>query len=450
MSEIAVRFAPSPTGLLHIGNIRPALFNWLFARKSGGRFVLRLDDTDVARSRAEFAEAIREDLRWLGLEWDEAVRQSDRLGLYDEAVQKLKAAGRLYPAYETPDELDRRRKRQRAQGLPPIYDRAALKLTDEDRAKLEAEGRKPHWRFKLDQSEVAWHDLIRGEQTIDAGSLSDPILVREDGTYLYTLPSVVDDIALGITHVIRGEDHVANSGAQIQIFEALGGPVPRFAHHNMLVGAEGEALGKRLGTLSIRQMREEGLEPLAILSHSAAIGTSDAVVAHQSPDALIESFDLAKVSRAPARFDMAELRGVNARLLHERPYEKVADDLAALGVGGGEDFWLAVRGNVMVLRDALEWWQVVEGPITPAIEDAEFCAAAADLLPPEPWDETTWKAWTDAVKAQTGRKGRALFHPLRLAVTGRGAGPELAALLPLIGREKAAARLRGEPAGGSA
>ncbi len=446
MSEIAVRFAPSPTGLLHIGNIRPALFNWLFARKNGGRFVLRLDDTDIARSREEYADAIREDLHWLGLDWDTEVRQSDRLGLYDDAVETLKSAGRLYPAYETPDELERRRKRQRAQGLPPIYDRAALKLIDQDRAKLEAEGRKPHWRFKLDHREVAWDDLIRGAQTIDAGSLSDPILVREDGTYLYTLPSVVDDIALGITHVIRGEDHVANSGAQIQIFEALGGPVPQFAHHNMLVGADGESLGKRLGTLSIRQMREEGLEPLAILSHSAAIGTSDAVDAHQSLDELIESFDLGKVSRAPARFDMVELRTVNARLLHERPYENVADELTSLGVEGGEAFWLAVRGNVTLLSDALEWWQVVSGPITPVIEDEELCATAADLLPPEPWDAATWKAWTDAVKAETGRKGRALFHPLRLAITGRGAGPELAALLPLIGREKVGARLRGEAA----
>ncbi len=444
MNDIAVRFAPSPTGLLHIGNIRPALFNWLFARKHGGRFVLRLDDTDIARSQEEYADAIREDLQWLGLAWDEEVRQSDRLALYAEAVEKLRAADRLYPAYETPDELERRRKRQRAQGRPPIYDRAALKLSDEDRAKLEAEGRKPHWRFKLDHREVAWDDLIRGAQTIDAGSLSDPILVREDGTYLYTLPSVVDDIALGITHVIRGEDHVANSGAQIQIFEALGGPVPQFAHHNMLVGAEGESLGKRLGTLSIRQMREEGLEPLAILSHSAAIGTSDAVDAHQSLDELIESFDLAKVSRAPARFDMGELSVVNARLLHARSYEAVADQLAALGVGGGADFWLAVRGNVTVLSDALEWWQVVEGPITPVIEDEELCTVAADLLPPQPWDAATWKAWTDAVKAETGKKGRALFHPLRLAITGRGAGPELGALLPLMGREKVAARLRGE------
>jgi len=446
MSEITARFAPSPTGYLHIGNIRPALFNWLFARGAGGRFLLRLDDTDIARSRDDYAEAIREDLRWLGLNWDIEARQSDRLAAYDQAVETLRAAGRLYPAYETPDELERRRKRQRAQGLPPVYDRAALKLTDAERAKLEAEGRRPHWRFKLDHREVAWDDLIRGEQSIDAGSLSDPILVRADGTYLYTLPSVVDDIAFGITHVIRGEDHVANTGAQIQIFEALGAAAPAFAHHNLLVGADGEALGKRLGTLSVRAMREDGLEPLAILSHSAAIGTSDAVRAHQSLDALVETFDLGKVSRAPARFDMDELRAVNARLLHERAYADVSERLAEIGVGGGEAFWLAVRGNVEILADARDWWQVVAGPVTPEIEDAEFCATAANVLPPEPWDQTTWKTWTDAVKAETGRKGRALFHPLRLAVTGRGAGPELAALLPLIGREKVAARLRGESA----
>jgi len=446
MSEITARFAPSPTGYLHIGNIRPALFNWLFARGAGGRFLLRLDDTDIARSRDDYAEAIREDLRWLGLNWDIEARQSDRLAAYDQAVETLRAAGRLYPAYETPDELERRRKRQRAQGLPPVYDRAALKLSDEDRTKLEAEGRQPHWRFKLDHREVAWDDLIRGEQSIDAGSLSDPILVRADGTYLYTLPSVVDDIAFGITHVIRGEDHVANTGAQIQIFEALGAAAPAFAHHNLLVGADGEALGKRLGTLSVRAIREDGLEPLAILSHSAAIGTSDAVRAHQSLDALVETFDLGKVSRAPARFDMDELRAVNARLLHERAYADVAERLAEIGVGGGEAFWLAVRGNVEILADARDWWQVVTGPVAPEIEDAEFCATAANALPPEPWDQGTWKTWTDAVKAETGRKGRALFHPLRLAVTGRGAGPELAALLPLIGREKVAARLRGESA----
>jgi len=446
MSDITVRFAPSPTGLLHIGNIRPALFNWLFARKHGGRFLLRLDDTDVARSREEYAEAIREDLHWLGLDWDIEARQSDRLDAYAEAVEKLKAAGRLYPAYETPDELERRRKRQRAQGLPPVYDRAALKLTDDDRAKLQAEGRKPHWRFKLEARTVEWDDLIRGHQSIDAASLSDPILVRADGSYLYTLPSVVDDIAFGLTHVIRGEDHVANTGAQIQIFEALGGPVPQFAHHNLLVGAEGEALGKRLGTLSVRAMREKGLEPLAILSHSAAIGTSDAVTAHQSLNELIESFDLGKISRAPARFDMAELRGVNARLLHERAYADVADRLAEMGVGGGEAFWLAVRGNLAVLADACDWWRVVAGQITPVIEDAELCGTAAETLPPEPWDQHVWRAWTGELKQRTGRKGRALFHPLRLAITGRDAGPEIAALLPLIGREKVAARLRGETA----
>lgn len=446
MSDVTVRFAPSPTGYLHIGNVRPALFNWLFARRAGGHFVLRLDDTDMARSREDYAEAIREDLRWLGLIWDIEARQYDRLAAYGEAVETLKTAGRLYPAYETSAELERRRRRQRAQGLPPVYDRAALKLSGTERAKLEAEGRQPHWRFRLDDRAVAWHDLVRGEQSIDAGSLSDPILVRADGSYLYTLPSVVDDIAFGITHVIRGEDHVANTGAQIQIFEALGGPVPRFAHHNLLVGADGERLGKRLGTLSIRNMREDGLEPLAILSHSAAIGTSDAVRAHHRLDELVESFDLAKVSRAPARFAMDELRAVNARLLHERAYAEVAARLSEMGVGGGEAFWRAVRGNVGVLADAQDWWQVVSGPVEPVIEDAEFCARAADALPPEPWDETTWKTLTEELKARTGRKGRALFHPLRLAITGRDAGPELAALLPLIGRKKVAARLRGEAA----
>ncbi len=446
MSDITVRFAPSPTGYLHIGNIRPALFNWLFARKHEGRMILRLDDTDAQRSRESFAEAIREDLHWLGLEWDEQARQSERIGLYDAAAQKLKDSGRLYACYETPDELERRRKRQLGRGLPPVYDRAALKLSEAERAELEAEGRKPHWRFLLDQRMVSWDDLIRGPQSIDAASLSDPVLVRADGSYLYTLPSVVDDAEMGVSHVIRGEDHVANTGAQIQIFEALGALVPRFAHHNLLVGAQGEALGKRLGTLSIRAMREEGLEPLAVLSHSASLGTSDPITAHQHHQSLIANFDVAKISRAPARFDMAELRALNARTLHERSFADVAERLSAMGVGGGEAFWLAVRGNLERLDDAAIWWRVVSGPIEPSIEDSEFCAQAERLLPPEPWDQQLWARWTSELKATTGRKGRGLFQPLRLAITGREAGPELAPLLLLIGRDKVAARLQGQAA----
>jgi glutamyl-tRNA synthetase len=443
---VAVRFAPSPTGRLHAGNIRTALLNWLFARKHGGRFILRLDDTDAGRSTEEFAAGIREDLAWLGIDWAEEVRQSDRFARYEAAVERLKASGRLYAAYETPEELELKRKRQLARGKPPVYDRAALKLTDEDRVKLEAEGRKPHWRFKLEQRDVAWDDLVRGRQHVDAASLSDPILVREDGTYLYTLPSVVDDIDLGITHVIRGEDHVANTAPQIQLFEALGATPPAFGHHNLLVGADGQALSKRERSNSIAGLREEGIEPIAVASYAATIGTSDPVAPHANLDELVTEFDFAKLSRAPARFDPQELRLLNARLLHALPYEAVATKLRALGIEGGPAFWEAVRGNLAVLEDARRWWSVVEGPLAPVVEQPALCRAAAKLLPPEPWDGETWSVWSGAVKQATGAKGRALFEPLRLALTGATHGPELKQLLPLIGRARAEARLNGEVA----
>ena len=381
---VTVRFAPSPTGKLHAGNVRTALFNWLFASKQGGRFLLRLDDTDAERSTEEFAEGIREDLAWLGLDWAKEVRQSDRFALYDAAVEKLKRNGRLYRAYETPEELEFKRKRQLARGKPPVYDRAALKLTDEDHARLEKEGRKPHWRFKLEQRDVAWDDLVRGRQHVDAASLSDPILVREDGTYLYTLPSAVDDIDLGITQVIRGEDHVANTAPQIQIFEALGAAPPAFGHHNLLVGPDEQALSKRERSNAISGLREEGIEPVAVASYAATIGTSDPVAPHANLDALVETFDFGKLSRAPARFDGHELRLLNARLLHALPYDAVATRLRALGVGGGPAFWEAVRGNLAVLGDATRWWRVVEGPLAPLIEEPALCRAAAELLPPEP------------------------------------------------------------------
>jgi glutamyl-tRNA synthetase len=443
---VAVRFAPSPTGRLHAGNIRTALFNYLYARKVGGRLILRLDDTDTERSTEEFARGIEEDLHWLGIEWSEQVRQSDRFGLYDAAVEKLKTSGRLYPAYETPEELELKRKRQLARGRPPVYDRAALKLTDEERGKLEAEGRKPHWRFLLEQRDVVWNDLVRGTQHVDATSLSDPVLVRADGTYLYTLPSVADDIDLGITHVIRGEDHVANTAPQIQLFEALGAAPPAFGHHNLLVGADGQALSKRDRSIAIEGLRAEGIEPLAVASYAAVIGTSDAVAPHASLDELVEAFDFSKLSRAPARFDPAELRLLNAKLLHMLPFRAVSDRLRAMGVKGGEDFWEAVRGNLAVLAEAKIWWDVVSGKFQPVIEDATLCRQAAALLPPEPWDETTWSAWADAVKQATGAKGKALFQPLRLALTGREHGPELKQLLPLIGRPRAIARLEGKTA----
>ncbi len=443
---LTVRFAPSPTGRLHIGNIRTALINWLFAGKNGGKFLLRLDDTDQERSREEFADGIREDLTWLGLNWDSEAKQSERFDRYEEIVRVLKAEGRLYACYETADELERKRKRQLARGKPPVYDRTGLELTDDEKSKFESEGRKPHWRFLLEERQVEWDDLVRGHQRVDAASLSDPVLIRGDGTYLYTLPSVVDDIDFSISHVIRGEDHVANTGAQIQLFEALGATPPAFGHHNLLVGAEGEALSKRLGTLSIQSLRDEGIEPLAVVSHAATIGTSDPVAPFQSLKEIAELFEFSKLSRAPARFDSAELRALNARLLHEMPYQAVEERLSVLGIQDGNHFWEAIRGNLQLLADAEQWWTVVQGVIDPVIEDTGFCETAAKLLPPEPWDETTWKTWTDAVKGETGAKGKALFRPLRLALTGQEHGPELKVLLPIIGRERALSRLQGQTA----
>ena len=442
--SVTVRFAPSPTGRIHIGNARTAILNWLFARKAGGRFILRYDDTDLDRSTREFADGIADDLAWLGLSPDAVYRQSERFALYDAAADKLRVDGRLYACYETAEELDYKRKRQLARHQPPVYDRTGLTLSDEDRARLEAEGRKAHWRFKLDQREVVWTDLVRGETRIDTASLSDPVLIREDGSYLYTLPSVVDDIEMGITHVIRGEDHVTNAAVQIEIFEALSGGSPGFAHHSLLVGSDGKGLSKRLGSLAIAEMREGGLEPMAVVSHGALIGTSEAIEPHTGMDTLLDAFDLSKLSRAPGRFDMAELENLNARIVHELAYADVAERLHALHADGGEAFWLAIRGNLTRVGEAEGWYSIVFGdaPGVVADEDREFISQAAHLLPPEPWDEATWKGWTDAAKDATGRKGKGLFMPLRLALTGQAHGPELAALLPLMGRRRVEDRLR--------
>ena len=443
-----VRFAPSPTGRIHIGNARTAMLNWLFARRHGGRFILRFDDTDLERSRVEYADSIEKDLEWLGVRPDAIVRQSERVALYGAAAGKLRALGRLYPCYETAEELDRRRKRQQALGKPPIYDRAALRLSDEERRALEEQGRKPHWRFRLEEKIVRWNDLVRGESHIDCASLSDPVLAREDGSYLYTLPSVVDDADLGVTHVIRGEDHVTNTAVQIQLFEALGGHVPGFGHHNLLTDASGEGLSKRTGALSITSLRESGVEALAAAALAVLVGSAEAVRPIRSLDELASRFDLSRLSQAPARFDESELRALSARTLHISDYEDVASRLASLGIQGAdvEAFWNAVRGNLETFNDASAWWRIVKEAITPVIEDGEFLALAAESLPAEPWDSTTWSTWTSKLKASTGRKGRALFHPLREALTGKDSGPELAALLPLIGRVKATDRLFGRVA----
>jgi len=441
---VNVRFAPSPTGLLHVGNARLALANWLFARHGGGTFLLRLDDTDAERSRAKFAEAIERDLAWLGLGWDAFVRQSDRLDRYVAAVERLKAAGRLYPCYETPQELSLNRKRQLGQGLPPVYDRAARKLGDADRARLDREGRQPHWRFRRDDAAVGWTDLARGPVRFEPGHMSDPVLVREDGYPLYTLSSVVDDGELGMTHVIRGEDHVANTAVQIQLFAALGFDAPQFAHLPLLMGDDGKPLSKRLESLSLEALRDTGVEARAVCAYLAHLGTPLAASGAETLDSLAVDFDIAAFGRAAPRFERAELDHLNARVLHHLPFETVRD---RLGVAGADEaFWLAVRPNLARLAEAQDWWRILHGDVEPVIGDPEFCRRAAALLPDEPWDETTFKEWTDAVGQATGARGRALFMPLRQALTGTDHGPELRVLLPMLGRERALARLAGNPA----
>lgn len=446
--SVVVRVAPSPTGLLHVGNIRTALVNWLFARSHGGLFWLRMDDTDEDRSTPEFAEAIERDLRWLGLGWDRFARQSDRYGRYREVEEGLRASGRLYPCYETAEELALRRKSLLGRGLQPIYDRAALKLTAADRARLEAQGRRPHWRFRLEHKPVAWDDLVRGPVQFAGEHLSDPVLVREDGRPLYTLSSVIDDADFGITHIIRGEDHVTNTAVQIQLFEAIGSAVPRFAHLPLLTGAKGEELSKRIGGFSIASLRDEhGVEAMAILSLLAKLGTSDPIEARHALPELVAEFDLGKLARGTPKFDMDELSRLNARILHGTPFADVAARLAALGLDRvDEPFWLAVRPNIARLADVAEWWRVAQGPVEPVIADADLAAVAARALPPGPWGEETWSRWVAEVRAATGKTGKALFMPLRLALTGREHGPELKNLLPLIGYERAEARLAGKVA----
>lgn len=450
---VTVRFAPSPTGHIHIGNSRPALYNWLFAKKNGGKFILRFDDTDLERSKQEYADSIEKDLRWLGIEPDVIERQSARVASYDIAAQKLKDAGLLYPCYETPDELERRRSRQRALGRPPVYDRSGLKQSDEERAAFEAEGRKPHWRFvlpnhesdpfKTQRTEVTWTDLCRGEQTVDLASMSDPVLIRADGSYLYTLPSIVDDIDMGVSHIIRGEDHVSNTGVQIAIFKALEAEAPIFGHHNLLTTVDGEGLSKRKGALSIGSLREDGVEPMSVCSLAVLTGTSQSVEAVPTMEGLVEKFDLTSVSRSSAKFDPEDLKGLNARLVHDMPFDAVRDRLAALGIPDNAKFWEIVRGNCQTVEDALGYWKLVDGPVESRIEDedTDFIGKARENLPEGDITSETWGAWTGALKAETGRKGRGLFMPLRRVLTGMDHGPDMKEMLPLIGRQNILDRL---------
>ena len=436
------RFAPSPTGNLHVGNIRTALHNWLLAKKHGGRFLLRIDDTDAERSREAYVEAIHADLTWLGLTPDAEVRQSQRFDLYERAFHGLATSGHVYRCYESSQELELKRKVRLGRGLPPIYDRAALDLTEADHAARAAADVVPHWRFKLDHgSAIAWLDGIRGPQHFDPAQLSDPVVRRADGSWLYMLPSVIDDIAMGVTDVLRGEDHVSNTATQLQMFAALGAEPPRFAHEALLVGAEGK-LSKRLGSLGMAELRAAGIEPEALIALLARLGTADPVDPALGIDALSASFDLTRFGRAPARFDEAELHRLNAAVVHHLPFGRVVH---LLPVGMSEAGWEAIRPNLAHIGEAAAWWQVVTGPIVQPEFDAEtrsFLAEAAEVLGALDWGDDPWHALTSALKERTGRKGKALFLPLRQALTGEDHGPEMAALLPLIGREAAAERLR--------
>lgn len=442
---ITVRFAPSPTGLLHIGNVRTALLNWLYAKSNSGKFILRLDDTDKERSKEEYADAIKQDLEWLGLKWDRVERQSDRLERYSEVVEKLKADGKLYACYETPEELEFKRRRQRARGKPPVYDRAGLTLSDEKKAEYEAEGRKPHYRFLLEHEIVKWDDMVRGECRYDCTHQSDPVVIREDGSLLYMLPSVIDDADFGITHVIRGEDHVTNTAVQIQMFRLLGNEAPVFGHPPLITGLDGK-LSKRTGSLSVQDLRKSNVEPSAITSLLSKLGTSESVEPCTIEE-LAASFDISAFGRAQPKFDASDIDAINRRVIHNMSFEKAKAKLSKLGFENVDEiFWNAVRPNLEKITDISIWWEICRGDIVPVIEDKTLTDKAADLLPPEPWDDKTWKTWTKLVQEETNRKGKNLFHPIRLALTGFEKGPELKVLLPLIGRKHAIDRLKGNTA----
>lgn len=424
------RFAPSPTGLLHLGNLRTAIFNALIARQSGGTFILRIDDTDPERSEERYVDAIRRDLEWLGIEWDREERQSSRMALYRAAADDLREAGRLYPCWETPEELALKRKKQLQMKRPPVYDRSALGLTDEEKGHLMAT-RSPHWRFRLDHEAIEWVDEIRGPQSIDAASVSDPVLIRADGQFLYSLCSVVDDAGMGVTNIVRGADHVTNTATQIQLFAALGGSAPTMAHHSLMTGEGGEKLSKRLGGLAIGELRDAGVEARAVIAYLARLGSSQPVEPVMSLQDAAEGFDISTFGLSPTKVSVDELKLLSTRMLHETPFDALD---GRLDIDPG--LWEAIRPNLDRLSDAADWIAVANGPVEPVIaeEDADFVAEAMKMLPPQPWTESSWKAWTSEVKEATGRKGRGLFLPLRRALTGRDHGPDMGAFMPYLKR----------------
>ena len=433
---VTTRFAPSPTGWIHVGNLRTALMNYLIARQNGGTFILRLDDTDQERSKQEYIDGLKADLDWLGIRYDRIEQQSKRMDRYAAAAERLKAAGRFYECFESPVELDLKRKKLLNMGRPPVYDRAALSLTEEQKAAFRAEGRQGYWRFKLDQERIEWKDGIIGDISIDAASVSDPVLIKADGQVLYTFASSVDDVEMGVTHIVRGADHVTNTATQIQIMKALGGTPPTFAHHSLLTGPQGEELSKRLGVLSLRDLRARGVEPMALLSLMARLGSSKPVELVSSMDELVAGFDIGSFGAAPTKFDAEDLFPLTRHHVQSLPFAAVKARIAALGVhdAEAEAFWAVAKANITVLDDLGQWWVLFRDGAEPVVDEAdrEFVAQALAMLPARPWTTATWGEWTAAVKEATGRKGKDLFRPLRRALTGRDAGPEMAEVMPLL------------------
>jgi glutamyl-tRNA synthetase len=440
--NLLTRFAPSPTGYLHIGNVRTALLCYLFAKKNGGEFMLRIDDTDKERSKEEYVDGLKEDLTWLGLIWDKEARQSERFDNYHAAVEKLKEMGRIYTCYETGEELDIKRKMQLGRGQPPIYDRAGLNLTEDEIKKFEDEGRKPHYRFKLEEKTITWNDMIRGPVSFEGKNLSDPILIRADGSFLYMLPSTVDDVELGVTHIMRGEDHVSNTAVQIQLFEALGGDIPEFAHNSLIKTKEGK-LSKRDGGFTLRSLREDGMEPMAINSFLAKVGTSENIDIRNSLKELANEFDTSKFSKNPTMYSVEDIERLNKKVIHQMDFNDAKD---RLDINIDEEFWNSVRPNLSTINEIQSWWKICKEDVEPDMEDFEFTSSASELLPDGDWTQETWGEWIGIVKDKTGRKGKELFMPIRKAITGMDHGPELKNLLPLIGREKVVARLNGKAA----
>ena len=436
-----VRFAPSPTGYLHIGNFRTALVNFLFSRKKNGHFMLRIDDTDEERSSLEYENGIKEDLKWMGVDWDSIEKQSSRLSNYDKALEILLDKKRAYPCFETGDELSLKRKSQLSSGKPPIYDRSALKLSDSDIASLKSEGKRPHYRFLLKHSDVIWRDLIKGESKYNMSNLSDPVIIREDGRVIYTLASVVDDIDFEVTDILRGEDHMTNSAAQIQLFEALGSLAPRLGHLSLLTDISGSGLSKRLGSLSLRDLKKEGFQPLAIASLLSRIGTSDSTDISTELNEIIINFDINKFGKSKPKFDKVELSALNSKFFQLIDFENIFDDLKKININITKEFWYLIRGNINTLNDVNFWWNIVYGNIKTIKDSEEFTNLAIKTLPKKDFDKNTWSTWTSLIMKESGRKGKALFKPLRLCLTGQSNGPEMASLVFIMGRDKVIERL---------